>query len=71
MERGQYPESSADKWEHEGKVAQRFGFAQQLELPMRHLPHRSKRPPTEATLCSVTDSATCRRSRRLEGDKPA
>ncbi|WP_426441886.1 hypothetical protein [Bradyrhizobium genosp. P] len=27
-------ESSADKWEYEGKVAQRFGFEQQLELPM-------------------------------------
>jgi hypothetical protein len=27
-------ESSADKWEYEGKIARRFGFAQQLELPM-------------------------------------
>jgi hypothetical protein len=27
-------ESSADKWEYEGKIAQRFGFEQQLELPM-------------------------------------
>jgi hypothetical protein len=27
-------ESSADKWEYEAKIAQRFGFAQQLELPM-------------------------------------
>jgi hypothetical protein len=27
-------ESSADKWEYERKIAQRFGFAQQLELPM-------------------------------------
>jgi hypothetical protein len=26
-------ESSADKWEYEGKIARRFGFAQQLELP--------------------------------------
>jgi hypothetical protein len=27
-------ESSADKWEYESKIAQRFGFEQQLELPM-------------------------------------
>jgi hypothetical protein len=27
-------ESSATKWEYEAKVAKRFGFAQQLELPM-------------------------------------
>jgi hypothetical protein len=27
-------ESSTDRWEYEGKVAQRFGFEQQLELPM-------------------------------------
>jgi hypothetical protein len=27
-------ESSVDKWEYEGKIARRFGFAQQLELPM-------------------------------------
>ena len=27
-------ESSSDKWEYEAKVAKRFGFAQQLELPM-------------------------------------
>jgi hypothetical protein len=27
-------ESSADKWEYEGKIAQRFSFEQQLELPM-------------------------------------
>jgi len=26
--------SSATKWEYEAKVAKRFGFAQQLELPM-------------------------------------
>jgi hypothetical protein len=28
-------ESSADKWEYERKIAQRFGFAQQLELARR------------------------------------
>jgi hypothetical protein len=27
-------ESSATKWEYEGKIAKRFGFAQQLELPI-------------------------------------
>jgi hypothetical protein len=27
-------ESSSDKWEYEGKFARRFGFAQQLELPI-------------------------------------
>ncbi len=27
-------ESSADKWEYETKVAKRFGFEQQLELPI-------------------------------------
>lgn len=27
-------ESSATKWEYEAKIAKRFGFAQQLELPM-------------------------------------
>jgi|HubBroStandDraft_1064217.scaffolds.fasta_scaffold13709_8 hypothetical protein len=27
-------ESSADKWECESKIAQRFGFEQQLELPI-------------------------------------
>jgi hypothetical protein len=27
-------ESSATKWEYEAKIAQRFGFEQQLELPM-------------------------------------
>jgi hypothetical protein len=27
-------ESSVDKWEYEGKIARRFGFAQQLELPI-------------------------------------
>jgi len=27
-------ESSTDRWEYEGKIAQRFGFEQQLELPM-------------------------------------
>jgi P63C domain len=27
-------ESSADKWEYEVKIAKRFGFAQQLELPI-------------------------------------
>jgi len=27
-------ESSATKWEDEARVAKRFGFAQQLELPM-------------------------------------
>jgi hypothetical protein len=27
-------ESSSNKWEYEAKVAKRFGFAQQLELPM-------------------------------------
>jgi hypothetical protein len=26
-------ESSSDRWEYEAKVAQRFGFEQQLELP--------------------------------------
>jgi len=36
VERGQYQmaESSADKWEYEAKVAKRFGFEQQLELPI-------------------------------------
>ena len=27
-------ESSADRWEYEAKIAKRFGFEQQLELPM-------------------------------------
>jgi hypothetical protein len=27
-------ESSRDRWEYQAKVAKRFGFAQQLELPM-------------------------------------
>jgi hypothetical protein len=27
-------ESSADKWRYESKIAQRFGFEQQLELPI-------------------------------------
>jgi hypothetical protein len=27
-------ESSTTKWEYEAKLAKRFGFAQQLELPM-------------------------------------
>jgi hypothetical protein len=27
-------ESSSDKWEYEAKVAKRFGFEQQLELPI-------------------------------------
>jgi hypothetical protein len=27
-------ESSATKWEYEAKLAKRFGFAQQPELPM-------------------------------------
>jgi len=27
-------ESSATKWEYEAKIAKRFGFAQQLELPI-------------------------------------
>jgi len=27
-------ESSADRWEYESKIAQRFGFEQQLELPI-------------------------------------
>ena len=27
-------ESSADKWEYESKISQRFGFEQQLELPI-------------------------------------
>ena len=27
-------ESSSDRWEYEAKVAHRFGFEQQLELPM-------------------------------------
>ena len=27
-------ESTEDKWEYEAKLAKRFGFEQQLELPM-------------------------------------
>jgi hypothetical protein len=27
-------ESSSDRWEYEAKVARRFGFEQQLELPI-------------------------------------
>ena len=27
-------ESSSDKWEYEAKIARRFGFEQQLELPI-------------------------------------
>jgi hypothetical protein len=28
------PSDSADKWEYEAKIAKRFGFEQQLELPI-------------------------------------
>jgi len=27
-------EDSADKWEYEARIAKRFGFEQQLELPI-------------------------------------
>jgi hypothetical protein len=59
MERGQYAghgtgrgrvlemaEDSTDKWDYEAGIARRFGFAQQLELPIP-MPE-IKRPPTEA-----------------------
>jgi hypothetical protein len=35
-------ESSSDKWEYESKVAKRFGFAQQLELPIPMPPPTSE-----------------------------
>jgi len=34
-------EDSANKWEYEAKIAKRFGFEQQLELPIPP-PHLSR-----------------------------
>jgi hypothetical protein len=43
-------EDSADKWEYEARIAKRFGFEQQLELPIPYRNPLRKRPPTEAAL---------------------
>ena len=44
-------EDSVDRWNYEARIAKRFGFEQQLELPIP-LPrlHNKKRPPTEAIM---------------------
>jgi hypothetical protein len=66
-------EDSATKWEYEAKIAKRFGFEQQLELPIPMPPYRAPkgrqlrrpipyvRPPSAARL---EPSLSTRRARR-------